>query len=107
MMAVSETIDLLPSRPRMMDRGVFRPAPFRGVDRSLAGPRSARTARPAPVASLEPQAIGGVFVMTRSYRWPLVAACLVGGLAVGRYVGQPQAQGQLPPAGKAIPQELT
>src|SRR5438094_5191736 len=45
--------------------------------------------------------------MTRSFRWPLAVACLIGGVAVGRYVGQPEAQGQLTPTAPAIPRELT
>ena len=33
-------------------------------------------------------------MMTHSFRWPLLAVVLVGGLAVGRYVGLPTVQGQ-------------
>src|SRR5436309_2777948 len=45
--------------------------------------------------------------MVRSFRWPLLVACLAGGVTAGRYVGQPAAHGELSPAGKAIPTELT
>ncbi|HEY1379304.1 MAG TPA: Do family serine endopeptidase [Gemmataceae bacterium] len=45
--------------------------------------------------------------MTRSFRMPLVVAALVGGLAVGRYVGPTAAQGKPGPASPAIPAELT
>jgi serine protease Do len=45
--------------------------------------------------------------MIRSARWPLLVVCLVGGVAVGRWAGQPAAQGQLAPVAPAIPRELT
>src|SRR4051812_42138982 len=45
--------------------------------------------------------------MTRSFRMPLVVAALIGGVAVGRYVGPTAAQGKAGPAAPAIPAELT
>src|SRR6516225_1845259 len=45
--------------------------------------------------------------MFRSARWPILVVCLVGGVAVGRWAGQPSAQGQLAPAAPPIPRELT
>jgi serine protease Do len=45
--------------------------------------------------------------MKRSIRLPVLVACLAGGVAVGRFVGPPDAQGQLTPAATAVPRELT
>jgi serine protease Do len=45
--------------------------------------------------------------MTRSFRWPLLAAALVGGVVAGRYVGLPTAHGDAVAAHTAIPAELT
>src|SRR2546425_1200962 len=45
--------------------------------------------------------------MIRSARWPLLVVCLFGGVAVGRWAGQPVAQGQFATAVPAIPRELT
>src|SRR5438105_2753080 len=50
---------------------------------------------------------GGVQKMIRSARWPLLVVCLAGGVAVGRWAGQTEVQGQLAPAVAAIPRELT
>src|SRR5262249_35293904 len=49
---------------------------------------------------------GGTRVMIRSARWPLLIICVAGGVAVGRWAGEPVAQGQLAPT-SAIPRELT
>src|SRR4051812_6142678 len=89
----------------MIGSRVLRPAPLRGVHRSLAGDTRRGASRPGrPTRTPN---IGGVDAMIRSFRWPLMAACLVGGVAVGRYVGPTAAHGELSPAGKAIPAEWT
>jgi len=45
--------------------------------------------------------------MIRSARWPLLVVCLFGGVAVGRWAGQPAAQGQFVAGVTSIPRELT
>src|SRR3954468_19068167 len=45
--------------------------------------------------------------MFRSFRWPLMAACLAAGVTAGGSVGPAAVHGELSPAAKAIPAELT
>src|SRR4051794_9952086 len=44
--------------------------------------------------------------MIRSARWPFLVLCLAGGMAVGRWAGDPAVQGQLVPP-TTIPSEMT